>query len=300
LRAPLREWRAADACCALLLAVLAFLVLLFPARVPHAGWVAGANAAGIVVTGVFRWLQRRSRGPLPRFLFGSFPIVLVAALWSEIPLVQGLWHARWFDGAVMDFEQRLFGVNVSLWCERFVSVPVTEWMMLGYFAYLPLVPILAAILFYRAGERAFDEYLLGLGLGYGICYLSFIAFPVAGPRYALASCYTRELSGPVFRRLTHLMETYGHFPGGSLPSPHATAGTIMLLLAYRYHRRTFYVILPVILTFYLATVYGRYHYVSDTVSGILLGALIVAITSRMTRGSAGPAEDVETHAPDTA
>jgi membrane-associated phospholipid phosphatase len=48
----------------------------------------------------------------------------------------------------------------------------------------------------------------------------------------------------------------------------------MLVVAYRYHRPSFWVLVPVIGTFYPATVYGRYHYVLDTVAGIALGLAV--------------------------
>ncbi len=54
----------------------------------------------------------------------------------------------------------------------------------------------------------------------------------------------------------------------------------MLYMAYRYHRPTFWAILPFILTFYAATVYGRYHYLSDTVTGIALGLVVAWAATR--------------------
>jgi membrane-associated phospholipid phosphatase len=57
----------------------------------------------------------------------------------------------------------------------------------------------------------------------------------------------------------------------------------MLCTAWKWHRRTFWWIFPAIGTFYLATVYGRYHYVSDTIAGIGLGMFIAWLAPRVER-----------------
>lgn len=44
-----------------------------------------------------------------------------------------------------------------------------------------------------------------------------------------------------------------------------------------YEKTTFWIILPVILTFYIAIVYGRYHYISDTTAGIFLAVVTIYI-----------------------
>jgi membrane-associated phospholipid phosphatase len=63
-----------------------------------------------------------------------------------------------------------------------------------------------------------------------------------------------------------------HYAGGSIPSPHAAAATIMWLMAWKHHRPTFYAIAPIILTLYVSTFYGRYHYATDAVVGIVAAA----------------------------
>jgi membrane-associated phospholipid phosphatase len=74
------------------------------------------------------------------------------------------------------------------------------------------------------------------------------------------------------------MRKYLHFAGGSIPSPHAAAATIMWVMAYRYHRTSFWILTPIVLSLYVSTFYGRYHYVTDAIVGVLVAglALIVA------------------------
>ena len=46
-------------------------------------------------------------------------------------------------------------------------------------------------------------------------------------------------------------------------------------MLYRHYRKGCYVALPVFLLLYVATVYGRFHYVTDAITGILTAALVI-------------------------
>ncbi len=60
-------------------------------------------------------------------------------------------------------------------------------------------------------------------------------------------------------------------------------GTVIWLMSYRYVRRWFYILAPIILSLYVSTVYGRYHYVIDSVAGIALGILAILAGPSMVR-----------------
>jgi len=275
------RWRAVDAFCIGFLLLLSLLACLGRASVPPWRWLVAGNLLGALAMDGCRRAALRRDGRLWRFAFGCSPLLLFIWLWTEIGMLQHILHPGWFDEALIGIERSVLGTELTLWADRFVSRPLTEWMMFGYFGYLPAIPLVAGALFFLVGPEEMDRYLLGLALAYAACFMGFILFPIMGPKYFQPGQYTQELRGYVFRYLTRLMEDYGHYPGGSFPSPHAAAGTVMLLVAYRKHRPTFWGILPVIGTFYLATVYGRYHYVSDTVSGMAVGVAAAALAPRL-------------------
>jgi len=75
-----------------------------------------------------------------------------------------------------------------------------------------------------------------------------------------------------------------HYVGGTIPSPHAAAATIMWLMAYRYHRPSFYILTPVVLSLYVSTFYARYHYVTDAVVGIAVAFLALALVPVLIKG----------------
>jgi membrane-associated phospholipid phosphatase len=260
---------------------MAIVLVLAGARVPHGGLLAAGNLLAVGLTGLFRALQLRARGRALQCLWGAFPLALFCWLWTEIGPMQHLLHPGWFDPVLIRAEHAVLGVDLNLWLERYTRPWLTELMMLGYFAYVPLLPIVMVVLCAGGKREAEEEYLLGLAMAYAACCVAFILFPVAGPKWGFEGQFGHGLDGYVFRWLTLQIETYAHFPGGSFPSPHCAAGTVMLCMAYRHSRAAFWAILPFILTFYAATVYGRYHYVSDTVTGIALGAAVAWLTPRL-------------------
>jgi membrane-associated phospholipid phosphatase len=200
-----------------------------------------------------------------------------AYLFGAVDKFQLLIHGRWMDDYVLDFEQWVFGVQPTLWIEDYISKPLTEWMMFSYVIYVPMYPVLCGIIYYLRGELAMEDYFFTLGFTNILCDIGFILFPVASPMYYIKQLYTVPLDGWIWTFLGECMRKYLHFAGGSIPSPHTAAATIMWLMAYRYHRPSFWILSPIILSLYVSTFYGRYHYVTDAVVGILVAFLALAL-----------------------
>jgi membrane-associated phospholipid phosphatase len=133
-----------------------------------------------------------------------------------------------------------------------------------------MYPVLCGIIYFRKGELAMEDYFFTLGFANILCDIGFILFPVAGPMAHIGDLYTVPLEGYVCTYLGELMRSELHYVGGTIPSPHCAAATVMWLMAWRYHRPSFWVLSPIIISLYFSTFYGRYHYVTDAVVGILV------------------------------
>jgi membrane-associated phospholipid phosphatase len=96
--------------------------------------------------------------------------------------------------------------------------------------------------------------------------------------YYIKQLYTVPLDGWIWTFLGECMRKYLHFAGGSIPSPHTAAATIMWVMAYRYHRPSFWILSPIVLSLYISTFYCRFHYVTDAVVGIAVAFLALALT----------------------
>ncbi len=273
----LKSWRTVDIFCALYLIILSVLILIFPERISYWYLLVIANALGTVMLGLFRRLSERWRSGFLGFVMCAFPLLIFLWIYKEIEFLMHILHSGWFDAALIKMEYWIFSVHLNVWSQHFISTFVTEWMMFAYFIYVPLIPVISAILFFKVGEKSADRFLTALTMAYGTCFFISLLIPMQGPRFAFSGMFSVDLGGSIFRWLTTLMEHYGQNSFGCFPSPHCAAGTVMLLFLRKYHKITFYFMLPVVITFYISTVYGRYHYISDTVAGIFIGMAIVSV-----------------------
>jgi len=250
------------------------------------GWqmlvLKNAGVAVIFLGAVY--LTPRIRHRIGRFFVRVAAITLsYAYLFGAVAPLQHIVSSEWMDPYVLDLEQYIFGVQPTLWLEKFTTPWLTEWMMFSYVIYVPLYPLLCGIIYFTRGELPMEEYFFALGLTNILCDIGFILFPVASPLYFIPEVYSVPLDGYVFTTLGELMRSQLHYAGGSIPSPHAAAATIMWVMAYRYHRLSFHVLTPIIVSLYLSTFYGRYHYFTDAVAGILVAFVALAFARHLMR-----------------
>jgi membrane-associated phospholipid phosphatase len=258
----------------ILITLAAFSLLGALARVTEWPVLLAENLAIGAAVVASAYFTPKVRPKFGRFLLRTGTITLsYAYLFGAVADLQLVIHGRWLDDLVLDFEQYVFGVQPTLWIEKYTTPSLTEWMMFSYVVYIPLYPILCGIIYYKHGEAPMEEYFFTLGFTNILCDIGFILFPVAGPMHWIRHLYTVPLDGYLWTTLGEFLRTHLLYAGGSIPSPHAAAATIMWVMAFRYHRPTFWVISPIIVSLFVSTFYGRYHYPTDAVAGIALAEL---------------------------
>ena len=279
--APLR---ATDAIILATLGFFTLLTLILCQRVTGWGPLVLKNIAVGVTYVAFQQLAARLDGGLLKFVLRMVPVTLsYGYLFLAVDKLQLVIYGRFLDDVVIRAEAAVFGTQPTLWLEQFTKPAITEWMMFAYMFYFPMYAVLCAIIYFRDGEAAMEDYLFTLGLTNILCDLGFILFPVAGPIAAMGSQYTVPLNGYLFTWMGEWVRTRLQFPGGSLPSPHCAAATVMWAMAYRYHRPVFWILLPLVLSLYVSTFYGRYQYLSDAVFGIATAFVAVRLAPRLAR-----------------
>lgn len=230
------------------------------------------------------YITPKVRNRVARFFVRVAAITLsYAYLFGAVAPLQHIVSSEWMDPYVLDLEQYVFGVQPTLWLEKFTTPWLTEWMMFSYVIYVPLYPFLCGVIYFTRGELPMEEYFFALGITNILCDIGFILFPVASPLYFIPEVYSVPLDGYLFTTLGELMRSQLHYAGGSIPSPHAAAATIMWVMAYRYHRLSFHILTPIILSLYVSTFYGRYHYLTDAVVGVLVAFLALALARVLMR-----------------
>ena len=268
----------------LFVVVLLVLTVLFRQEIPN--WTDLAlqlTVAGALYFSVVYIIRILPRGSLATAVHIGSVMALFSFLFGAVSNLQHVFIAGWMDQSLVGWETALFGGELSVHLQAFASPVLTEWMMFAYVIYIPLLPLIGFLCWCTAGSRGAVDYLMNLSLANILCYAGFIVFPIAGPLSHYPDVYSVPLDGGLFTWCGEWVRSNLHYPGGSLPSPHCAAATVMLAMLFRYNHRLAWPALPVILTLYIATVYGRYHYTSDMIAGILTGLGVLRISPRIAK-----------------
>jgi membrane-associated phospholipid phosphatase len=272
------ELQATDAAALAAITLFAALTVVCHARIHSPGAVlAKFLACGLLYLGATALYQRLRNRHL-RFLVRTASVqFLCAELYLLVYALQLILVGSWQDAAVVRVEQAIFGVQPVVWFEGFVTPGLTEWLMFSYVVYLFLYPLLSGLIYYQRGEQAMEDFLFTGILANLACDIGFILFPVASPYYyrPVRELLTVPLDGWFFTACGEYIRHHLHSIGSSLPSAHTAVATVMWAMAGRYSRPAFYALAPVIVSLYVSTVYLRYHYASDAVAGIVVGAVAV-------------------------
>jgi membrane-associated phospholipid phosphatase len=214
------------------------------------------------------WGTRR-----PNALTQWIPLLLVPALYTELPHVAaGLSHAM-HDARVIGWELALFGESPARTFAARASWPwLSETLHAGYLSYYALIYGPPLLLFATGRRRAFGEATFALMLAFVCCYAVFACFPVQGPwfEWPAPAAIPR---GPVRLAVERLLHA-GSSRGTAFPSSHVAVSLTQSLVMLRLARPVGVACAVCTLALALGAVYGGLHYGIDVLVGAALGTLI--------------------------
>lgn len=268
------------------LATTAALIAILGTTVPGRAWLVAVHLA---LSGSLLILNRaRPSAGIRRAVLDWHPLMLFPLLYKEVELLApalGNWR---LTAAIPAWESALFAGQPSLYLgERLAFVPLSEYLHFCYLSYVIVIPSVAAYWYVSGRRAAFGELLLLLSTVLLGSYLFFILLPVDSPYY-LSQRLGPPLSGHFFFDLVHRISARGGARGGAFPSAHVSGLVVVSLVAWRHQRRLACLLVPITGSVMVATVYGRFHYVLDTLGGAAL-AIAVVVGYRYLSGD-GPGE----------
>ena len=226
-----------------------------------------AGAAGPDADGAASAMGRH----VVRFVRVVYPVLLTPVLYTELELLNQLHVQGYLDPVVQGWEEAVFGAQLSIvWAELQPWRWLSELMHLGYFSYYLLIPVSAVLVYRRAGQRELHRFAMITGLGFFLCYLAFVVFPVTGPRYLFEPLQGEPARALLFDAV-HAIAQGGSSKGTAFPSSHVAATVAAWLGCRRAARGWFRVSALFVLLLTLGTVYGRFHYAVDAVAGVAVG-----------------------------
>lgn len=265
-----------------LIVLTALTLLLYPRLDDPGENLLLYGAMGFAPAIVIALLRRPERlPPALRVLVDFYPAAFIPFVFSSlgplIPAARG--PAR--DDLLIAADRALFGVDVTVWLERFVHPLWNDFFYAAYATYYFLPLILGGLLWGRDTSEG-RRYIFTLSFAFYVSYAGYFTIPALGPRFALASeqsvsLETTSVSASIARSINELEQTkLDVFPSG-----HTMIAAVVLIAAFRRMRRAFWALLPVAACLMIATVYCRYHYVVDVLAGLALAFATFPLGDRL-------------------
>lgn len=267
---------------------LAFVTVFIIARgmlASAAGWwMLAMHALFAVLLWLFTRLRVEDR--TGNTIHTLYPLFLLLAFYGEFTLTS----ATRPDGAVLEndaliqrWEAALFGGQVSYeWIRRAPSVFWSTLLHAAYFAFYLTVWLGPILLVARGRQAAAGDVMFRTMVALVPCYVTFLAFPVAGPYYAFD-----HPAGPVREvwsaDLVYATLATGSSLGAAFPSSHVAASVAANLTMKDYWPRLAASFAPLTVLLTVGTVYCQMHYGIDALSGVVVGVAAWWVGSRLRR-----------------
>ena len=255
-------------------AVATGAVLAFSGR-DNAGWSLLLTAHALLVTLVLIAPLARQAGPVGRFVGDWYPMLLLGGLYAEVGVVNvdlGIQH----DQVIQRLELWVFGSQLSYRWIREMPNPVLSWLLHGcYLAYYAILCASPLGLWFSGRRDAARRTIFAVMVTFYICYVVFLFFPVAGPRYTFELPHNSATSVWPAQWAQWLLDR-GDSWGAAFPSSHVAAAVVAVLCALRYWRPLGLVLLPLTIGLVVSVVYGQFHYAVDALTGLLVAFAVFA------------------------
>jgi hypothetical protein len=275
------RWRRVDR---MIAAYGLFVVALGLARISQRG-VALIVAAHALLP-LLAWLATRaSNGVAGQLLRNSYPVLLLAGLYSSIDILNGFGAAATWDAPMQAAEAWLFGGQPSR--DWWRAAPSSFWSTLlhgVYFSYYVIVPLPVLVFLAMRRPRALERYLDGVIATFLLCYVCYLLLPVAGPYYEFARP-TGAFVANGAAQLVYATLAKGSAFGAAFPSSHVAATVAATVGAWLGSRRLGLVLAVPTVLLAIGVVYCQMHYVVDSAAGVALGLVVPLIMARGERNA---------------
>jgi membrane-associated phospholipid phosphatase len=222
----------------------------------------------------------RTDNRLAAFFRLLYPALLIAFFYSVSGNTIHLLYPDFLDTQLVAIEKSIFGLNVTLWLDNHLNVVVTELLSLGYFSYYFMIIGLSLILFFHRRDAEIKRFMSATCVTFFVSYLLFFLYPIEGPRWHFAGEYLNSIHGVIFWPMVKYVIDNGAVHGGCMPSSHVAEALVVMFFALRNYGRRAAFLIPLVVLMAGGTIYGRFHYVSDVVVGIIIGVLATFGTLR--------------------
>lgn len=222
------------------------------------------------------YLSRKSKkSRLFTVLRNALPFLIAIAIYTNLHDTIHFVNPHDVQDLFLKADIWIFGVEPTLWAQRFYHPTITEILSFCYASYLPLTILIPVVLYLQRRDFEARLTLITIVLCFYVGYLFYIIFPTVPPRLWIADQFTYRLEGGMLLNTQRAMVSISESSSrAAFPSLHAAITLLTLIFSFRFVRKLFWFLLPLGIGLIVATVYLRHHYVVDLFAGFIL-ALVV-------------------------
>jgi len=217
-----------------------------------------------------------------RILKWSYNLVLptlsILLIFDSLERLVHYLNPRDIDPQLIRLDYMLFGGYPTVMLEKIMNPFLTDVLQLAYSSYYFIPISLGVVLLTKKKPEEFDQSLFFIMLCFYLSYLGYMLMPAIGPRFTIGHLQNKPLEGLFFTGpLQEFLNRLEGVKRDAFPSGHTGIALTVLYLAFRFERRLYYILLPLVSALVVATVYCRYHYVVDVIGGVMLTLLTLAV-----------------------
>lgn len=252
----------------------------------YPGGVARLAVAAVFLALLFVLVRRFPGARGLQALREALPFLACILIYTNLHDTIGFVNPHDVHDSLVAIDGWLFGVQPCVWAERFVTRERTELMSFFYWNFFWIALGNSVALLALRRWREFRAVTLTVVTCFFMGYALYVVFPAAPPRLVLRAEFSVTLSGypsglaSLGGRALDLLPVDSR---GAFPSLHAAVSLVSLVMAWRYLRRFFWVLLPCVAGLWVSTVYLRHHYVVDLLAGWLLAPVAIFVAPRLDR-----------------
>ncbi len=219
----------------------------------------------------------------------AYPLLFVILFWMEMGLIREVFHDTGNDARIVAVELAL---NDRLLHQVFAQAIALPWfaetMSIMYVLYYPLVFLTPVVIALRRRHEAASDIVFTLAVAYCMCYVSYLLFPVDGPKRFLGVVEGAGTNAVTYTWVQTLVHA-GDSVGTAFPSSHVVGAVVMALLATRWFSRPVAVVFAIEAAGVMAsTVYCQHHYFIDMVAGATVAVAVFFVIAPAVRRFADP------------
>jgi membrane-associated phospholipid phosphatase len=234
-------------------------------------------AAGHVAIVLFVFGLARSASGIAIFLRHWYLLVYLPLCYKEVPYLVSALGLRVADSTLARWDTMMWKTDPVFGLSASPNPPLVEFLQIVYTLFLPGVLALAIVLWLRRSRQEFRYGALLLAATFLISYLGYLALPARGPRLMPYAAAYPPLHGLwSFAHLQRVLDSLEGTQYDCFPSGHVAVVLVGCYVARKISPLVFYVFSAFAALIAFSTVYLRYHYVIDVITGAVLAIVIVA------------------------